>query len=113
MRRRIADGDAARTHAFLGVRTRAELPLADDVAGWRRAGASVTVCLSQPGEPLDGGGDLARGYVQDVIAARSRLHDLDDAHVFAVGMATMVDALRGVAPSLGVPAERVHTNHGS
>jgi NAD(P)H-flavin reductase len=108
--RRIADGDASRTQVWLGVRTRAELPLAADIEAWRAAGVPVVVCLSQPGDAPDG--DLfARGYVQDVMAARIPAGSLVDARLFAVGVASMVDALRALAPQLGLASEGVHTNH--
>jgi NAD(P)H-flavin reductase len=111
LRRRIADGDAALTQVYLGVRTRAELPLTGDVEAWRRAGVSVTVCLSNPDEPVGDEG-FARGYVQDVLRASSSSSTVPrDAHVFAVGVPTMVDALRTLAPSLGIAPERVLTNH--
>jgi NAD(P)H-flavin reductase len=110
VRRRIADGDAARTQVWVGVRTQAELPLVVDIAEWREAGVSVVVCLSQPAETPPG--ELfAKGYVQDVMAARIASGSLADAHVFAVGVSSMVEALRALAPRLGLPVERVHTNH--
>jgi NAD(P)H-flavin reductase len=110
VRRRIDDGDATRTQLFVGVRSRAELPLAGDVEAWKRAGASVTICLSNPDEPIVGEG-YARGYVQDVLRARGSSSVSPEAHVFAVGVLTMVDALKALAPSLGIPPERVWTNH--
>ncbi len=110
VRRRIGDGDAALTQVWLGVRTQAELPLLADIEAWRAAGVPVVVCLSQPGDaPV---GELfSRGYVQDVMAARIPSGSLAEARVFAVGVASMVDALRALAPRLGLPPERVHTNH--
>jgi NAD(P)H-flavin reductase len=110
VRRRIGDGDATRTQLFVGVRSRAELPLASDVEAWKRAGVSATICLSNPDEPVEGDG-YARGYVQDVLRARGSSSVSPEAHVFAVGLLTMVDALRTLAPSLGIPPERVWTNH--
>ncbi|HEX3343111.1 MAG TPA: hypothetical protein VHS09_01010, partial [Polyangiaceae bacterium] len=110
VRRRISDGDAACTQVWLGVRTHAELPLAVDIAEWREAGVPVVVCLSQPGDAPEG--ELfAKGYVQDVMAARMSAGSLADAHVFAVGVASMIDAVRALAPRLGLSPERVHTNH--
>jgi NAD(P)H-flavin reductase len=110
VRHRISDGDAALTQVWLGVRTQAELPLAADLAAWRAAGVPVVVCLSQPTDvPTE---ELyARGYVQDVMAARIPAGSLADAHVFAVGVSSMIDAVRALAPRLGLPVERVHTNH--
>jgi hypothetical protein len=45
------------------------------------------------------------------MAARISAGSLAEARVFAVGVASMVDALRALAPRLGLTAERVHTNH--
>lgn len=110
VQRRIADGDAPLTQVWLGVRTHAELPLAADLEAWRAAGVPVVVCLSQPSDAPPG--ELfSHGYVQDVMAARISAGSLAEARVFAVGVASMVDALRALAPRLGLTAERVHTNH--
>lgn len=108
--RRIADGDASRTQVWLGVRTHGELPLASDLGAWQAAGTKVVVCVSQAADAGDDP-DVARGYVQDVIASRVAPGSLADAYVFAVGVASMVEALRALAPRLGMPAERVRTNH--
>jgi NAD(P)H-flavin reductase len=110
VRRRIEEGDATRTQLYVGVRSRAELPLASDVEAWKRAGVSVTICLSNPDEEVGGEG-YARGYVQEVLRARGSSSVSPEAHIFAVGILTMVDALRTLAPSLGIPPERVWTNH--
>jgi NAD(P)H-flavin reductase len=110
VRHRISDGDAPLTQVWLGVRTLAELPLATDIEAWRAAGVPVVVCLSQPGDtPV---GELySRGYVQDVMAARIPAGSLADARVFAVGVASMIEAVRALAPRLGLTSEHVHTNH--
>ncbi len=110
VRHRIAEGDAARTQVWLGVRTLAELPLAVDIAAWRASGVPLVVCLSQPAEvPPE---ELyARGYVQDAMAARIPAGSLADARIFAVGVSSMIEAVRALAPRLGLPVERVHTNH--
>jgi NAD(P)H-flavin reductase len=108
VRGRIVDGDAAITQVYVGARTGAEMALSADIAAWRAAGVSAVVCLSQG----DGDGEgLARGYVQDVIRARTPPGGWSNGHVFAVGATSMVDALRALAPELGLPRERVLTNH--
>jgi NAD(P)H-flavin reductase len=104
--RRVADGDAARTQVFVGTRTRAELALAADIGRWREAGVRVVVCLSQPGE-VEGEG-FARGYVQDVIRDRATRGAWA---IFTVGVSSMADALRALAPELGLSPDRVLTNH--
>ncbi|HEY4012169.1 MAG TPA: hypothetical protein VGM06_02425 [Polyangiaceae bacterium] len=118
LRRRIADGDAARTVVLVGIRARTELPMRAVLEGWVAAGVELVVCLSQdPGE-LEGI-PHAHGYIQDVLrsAAASprwsvRFPTLaSDGHIFAVGMASMVAALKAIAPEIGITTERVHTNH--
>jgi NAD(P)H-flavin reductase len=115
VRHRLAGGDAVRTLVFLGVRTQSELPLAGDRQAWDEAGVSVVLCLSQPaGREEAAGGRFVRGYVQDVLRARAEARSLGSfagAPVFAVGVASMVEALRALAPTLGIPGDRVHTNH--
>jgi NAD(P)H-flavin reductase len=111
VRHRIADGDGPLTQVWLGVRTHAELPLASDLEAWRGANVPVVVCVSQPGDALPAGELVYRGYVQDVIAARVPAGALTDAYVFAVGVTSMVDALRVLAPRLGMAPDRVRTNH--
>jgi len=110
VRHRIADGDAAQTQVWLGVRTHAELPLAADLDAWRAAKVPVVVCVSQPGD-VPTSGLVSRGYVQDVIATRVAAGSLAEGHVFAAGVTSMVDALRALAPRLGISPDRVRTNH--
>jgi NAD(P)H-flavin reductase len=110
--RRVREGDATLTRVVLGVRTRGELPMEDELAAWSRAGVDLTVAFSQiePGE-IAGDDRFVRGRVQDAMRARfaSRAHD--DAAVFVVGATSMIDAVRDVVVELGVPPHRVHTNH--
>lgn len=114
--RRVADGDAARTHVFVGARTRAELALGADVDRWREAGVRVVVCLSQaaPRDGEDGDGHdrepFTRGYVQDVLRDHARSARGVWA-IFAVGVSSMVEGLRALAPELGLSPEQVLTNH--
>jgi CDP-4-dehydro-6-deoxyglucose reductase len=110
VRRRIADGDAARTRLLVGVRTRAELPLERDLEAWAAAGVRVLICLSQAEDGLDDP-PFVRGYVQDVLRLRPESRPPAGAHIFAVGVASMVDALRELAPGMGIPRDHVHTNH--
>jgi NAD(P)H-flavin reductase len=128
LRRRIADGDAALTRLLVGIRTRGELPLERDLSGWAAAGVGVLVCLSQADADADAvdpagaaaGADgrddsddarFVRGYVQDVLRVRPESRPPAGAHIFAVGVASMVDALRELAPAMGIAREHVHTNH--
>ena len=66
--RRIDDADSARTTLLLGARTRAEVPLGDELLGFRASGTEVTVCLSR--EAAGGEPGYADGYVQAVASAR-------------------------------------------
>jgi NAD(P)H-flavin reductase len=129
VRRRLADGDAARTQVYVGTRTEAELALVADIDAWRDSGVNVVVCLSQYQGQGQGQGQgtgtgtgmgageagrdarFAYGYVQEVIRERVTPGAWAHAHVFAVGVASMVQALRALAPELGLSPERVLTNH--
>jgi NAD(P)H-flavin reductase len=116
VRRRIADGDASMTQLLVGVRTRGELPLERDLDAWAAAGVSLLVCLSQPAQahPAQGAPDGPRfvhGYVQDVLRLRPAARPRLGAHIFAVGVGSMVDALRELAPAMGIAPDHVHTNH--
>jgi NAD(P)H-flavin reductase len=110
--RRIAEADAAGTEIFLGARRRSEVALEHDLDAWQRAGVRVVVCLSQD-DAFAEGTRYVRGYVQDVLRDRAAQpgHARSGALIFAVGVRSMVDALRALAPSLGIRPEDVITNH--
>jgi NAD(P)H-flavin reductase len=122
VRRRVADGDGARTEVLIGVRTRSEVPMQSDLDAWGRAGVRVVVCLSQDDGSADGLRHV-QGRVQDVLVSRAtrspataqiphaQQKALEGAFVFAVGPTSMVDALREVAPTLGIRREDILTNH--
>jgi NAD(P)H-flavin reductase len=97
VRRRVREGDGARTKVFLGVRARDEVPIETELQQWQDQGVEVVVCLSQE--------------LQDVVRARLAPGDLAGGRVFAVGSAPMIDALRALAPQLGLDALRIHTNY--
>jgi NAD(P)H-flavin reductase len=108
--RRIADGDAARTRVFVGVRTRGELALRDCLEGWLRNGVHVLVCLSQDDGPIEGI-PYEHGYVQDVLRSLAAGPSLVQHRIFVVGVVSMIEALRSLAPELGVAPEDVETNY--
>jgi NAD(P)H-flavin reductase len=112
VRRRIREGDAGLTRVVVGVRTRSELPMEDELAEWSRAGIDITVAFSQiePGE-MASDDRFVRGRAQDALRARFTPRAPDDAAVFVVGASSMIDAVREVVVELGVPPHRVHTNH--
>jgi NAD(P)H-flavin reductase len=117
MRRRIADGTAARTELYVGFRTRAEVPMLAELAVWTNHGARVVACLSRE-SPLDAEGpvEMAHGYVQDVVQAgkaRRTINPPDGAGamIFAVGPAGLVETMRKLAVSLGIPEADVRTNY--
>jgi hypothetical protein len=90
--------------------------MADELLTWAAAGVDVTVCLSQgDSAAIDTRLGTLRGYVQDVlrekVASRALLLEPDRTLVFAVGGASVVEALRRVAPALGLPPERIRTNY--
>ncbi len=97
VRRRVRDGDAARTKVFVGVRARDEVPIEDELQGWRRQGVDVVLCLSQE--------------LPDAVRVQLSPGELADGRVFAVGSSPMIDALRALAPHLGLDALRIHTNY--
>jgi sulfhydrogenase subunit gamma (sulfur reductase) len=108
---RIRRGAVASTEVFVGVRTRDELPLPDDISEWKRAGVPVTVCLSREVAPEERG--LFRGYVQEALRQRAESEPaaLVGAAIFAAGVTAMVDAVRILAASLGVREADVRTNY--
>jgi NAD(P)H-flavin reductase len=108
--RRIREGDASRTSVLVGVRTHGELPMRPHLEAWRRAGVDVLVCLSNDDGRVEGI-PYANGYVQDVLRARVLGGRVIPGRIFAVGLRSMVDALKILAPELGIASERVHTNH--
>ncbi|MDP9001006.1 MAG: hypothetical protein M3O46_12935, partial [Myxococcota bacterium] len=110
VRRRIAEDDAERTQVLVGIRRRGELPTRGDLEAWIQAGVDVLVCLSKDDGPIEGI-RYAHGYVQDVLREGKRTLSLESGHIFAVGMSSMIDALKALSPELGVPRGHVHTNH--
>ena len=116
VRRRIHDGDAARTRVFVGIRDRGEVPIEAELVDWVGAGVEVTVCLSQDSRDdaitvAPSGLRFARGYVQDVVGAEVLPGSASGGFVFAVGTSSMIDALRSLAPALGLGPERIRTNY--
>jgi sulfhydrogenase subunit gamma (sulfur reductase) len=104
--RRIADGDAGRTHVLLGLQLAAHLPCPEEVHAWRAAGIDVLLCVSR--EDGDGAG-VVRGYVPDV--ARARVSPSPGCMVFVVGPSAMVEGTRAIAPMLGAATADVRTNY--
>ena len=107
---RVRAGLAARTEVFLGVRSKAELPLADEIAVRRAQGVTVTVCFSREAADEEG---TASGYVQAVFLQRRGGDGTaqEGAMVFAAGGSEMVAEVRKVASELGLPEADVHTNY--
>jgi NAD(P)H-flavin reductase len=110
VKRRIAESDARSTQVLIGIKTRSELPTRGDLETWMRAGVDVLVCLSQDDGALEGI-RYAHGYVQDVLRARAGAFRSPGSRIFAVGLASMIDALKALAPELGIAPGHVYTNH--
>ncbi len=112
---RTRDGDAARTDVFLGMRLASELPIREEIAVWRAAGARVTVCLSreEPDPAPDPHGPVyARGYVQDFARSTlARVARRGRSMVFAVGPGPMIEAVRALSRELGVEESDFRTNY--
>jgi sulfhydrogenase subunit gamma (sulfur reductase) len=108
---RVRTGATSSTELFAGVRRRDELPLANDIARWKGAGVTVTLCLSREAPPRETG--FFGGYVQDALqeSARRQPEALVGAMVFAAGGTRMIDAVRSLATSLGVSEADVRTNY--
>lgn len=115
VRQRVRDGDAARTLAVVGVRGGIEVPVAPELTAWQHAGVTVVVCWTDGAAPAAPDGVIAEpGFVHDAVERRLASGTFGPpAHgrMFAVGPATMIDALRGVASRLSMDVERVHTNY--
>jgi sulfhydrogenase subunit gamma (sulfur reductase) len=108
VRARVREHEAHATLVLVGVRTRAEIPLAAELADWSHSGTRVTVCLSR--EEVEAGREgFAFGYVQDV--ARATLLPTSGRMIFAAGAKGMVHAIRGLAQELGALESDVRTNY--
>lgn len=108
VRARLREQAARATEVLVGVRTRAEVPLAAEIADWSRAGARVTVCLSREEVPAGLRG-YAAGYVQDI--ARATASAAPGRMIFAAGVRGMVHAIRSLARELGAVESDVRTNY--
>lgn len=107
VRARIDAGDAVKTRLLLGLRSRADLPLAAEIQAWRQAGVRVVLCLSRETSAPAEDPDVALGYVQDVARRMGR----DGYHaLFAIGPEPMHGALRDLATEWGLSADHVRTN---
>ena len=87
-----------------GVRSEAHLAIADDIARWRAAGVDVRVVTSE----LMADGRLRGVTVQESL--RSRMPDLTQAAVVAVGQPQMVESLRSEILAVGGRPELFLTN---
>ncbi len=108
--RRVHDHDAHRTEVLLGIRARADLPLAEELAAWRDKGVRVTVCLSREAVPAGNGESFASGYVQDVARTSTALQH-EGGMIFAAGVKGMIEGMRRLARDLGVAEADVRTNY--
>lgn len=101
LRRRVADGCAADTQVYVGVRSAADLPLASEVEAWAERGARVVLCLSRGElhhhEALVPRAERVSGYVQHAVA-RALEHDRipRGALIVAAGPDDMLAAMRAL-----------------
>jgi NAD(P)H-flavin reductase len=120
--RRIAEGDAGRTHVYVGLRARKEVPLHAELRTWQAAGAALTICVSRPengapppdptpSEPWR----TEHSYVQDAVrrglTSTATVDALGRAMIFTVGPSPMIDGARALAKELGIPERDVRTNY--
>jgi NAD(P)H-flavin reductase len=109
---RIEGGDAYRTELFLGTQTRAAVPLGEELAQWKRAGARVVVCLSrEPPAAASDGVESERGYVQDIARARLTTSEHRGAMIFAVGPSGLIEGMRAIGRELGIREADVRSNY--
>jgi NAD(P)H-flavin reductase len=109
---RIEGGDATRTELFLGARTRAELPLGEELARWVGAGARVVACLSRESpSAVPDSVESARGYVQDIARARLTASNHGEAMIFAVGPQGLIDGMRAIGRALGIRETDIRSNY--
>lgn len=106
---RVREKDAPRTELLLGVRSRADVPLLQELDAWRTDGVRVTVCLSRE-ETLDEAG-LAKGYVQEVARRTAKEAARHGGMIFAAGVKPMIEGIRALAQELGVAEADVRTNY--
>lgn len=110
LRQRIARGEGARTHLFVGARAPSELPLVDEIESWAEQ-ANVVLCLSRA--EVDHDPEIVPrasrrvGYVQAALAAFAERREPSAATplVFAAGPAEMLADVKALgAPSARGPA---------
>lgn len=108
LRYRVSGSIAARTRVLLGVRRPADVPLMDEVDGWRSGGVQVILCVSSDMDDADvlPGVVRERGYVQTVLERTlTSARIAHDALVVAAGPKAMLEEVRGLTkrfPSLEV-----------
>lgn len=119
LRERIAEGEGARTHLFVGARSPTELPLQDEIEAWAEA-SHVTLCLSRA-EVAHAPEVIPRakrtvGYVQHAILrtlAEGGFGPVEASApplVFAAGPGPMLADLRAAGSGEGAVALDVVTN---
>jgi NAD(P)H-flavin reductase len=97
------------TYVYVGVRSVAETPLADELIRWAARGVRVVLCASRDTAGALPGVKLTSGYVQDAITAAVATGMLpSEAIAFVAGHDAMASALRdaGSGPALA----SVYTN---
>jgi len=109
IRARIAAGMAASTEVLLGVRSRVDVPLSEEVESTRAEGVALTLCCSREAVEEPG---ATTGYVQAALlrcaAAEPSLRS--GALVFAAGSPAMIAAVREALVAIGLEASDLHTN---
>jgi NAD(P)H-flavin reductase len=103
----LAEPEAwGKLHLIFGTRGPGHIPFLEDLERWRQRGIDVILTASRAhdGEAWSG----HRGYVQDLL-----LHlapEMGEAVIFACGMPSMIESVRGAAAKLGLDPGRVITN---
>jgi NAD(P)H-flavin reductase len=97
-------GQFGKVRMFYGQRHPSELAYVAEHQAWRAQGIDITLVVSGMGESWSG----QRGYVQDALGAVKA--DLSRSVAYVCGKGEMIDAVKGLLSSLGVPSERVFKN---
>lgn len=88
-----------------GQRSEDGFAYAAQLAAWQERGLEVVRVVSRPGDGWQG----ARGYVQEVLAARRP--EVENASAFLCGMKPMVQGVSDGLAGLGMARERIHLNY--
>lgn len=104
IQRALADAGAHPSlDLILGVRSQRHVPLSDDLAAWKARGVGVTLVASEEGPPTWSG---PRGFVHEHVPFNVG----KETWAFLCGHPQMVENMKAVLTSRGVPLDRIALN---